>query len=201
MIAICVLAAVFAGLMGGSPQQQPAQSSASEATATNAPTVTATPANIVSGPRLGGTQADFGAAFGDPVAQVVSSAPPHYADPRAPGGFDLMVCYCGTMQGTDGQARAWVVKFWTADNTTLTSDQLRAAAQDFFPPDSKYQSDFTDPQLGVIHVYTSSLLAKTFPAADFTSSGPPGPDATPGMFSVSCGEPDPSHGCTILIGN
>jgi hypothetical protein len=163
-------------------------------TYTAVPTATPTPRgpHRVSGPYLGGTQADFVAAFGQPTTQ---GGAPYYAFTSS-NGLSGQVCFCISEPGTDGATRL--------DTLELTSsgwgyDQCGAALRRFFPPDGHPVTTITDPQLGPIQVYQSPDLALGFPAADFTYGGPGGGLVAPGTFSVIAQDPA-QQTCGMNIG-
>ena len=73
-------------------------------------------------------------------------------------------------------------------------DDALVVAKMFFPPDARHVRDFTDPNIGLFHVYQSADLAATFPASDFYDSNRGG--ALPaGTFSIVCG-----GACSFALG-
>jgi hypothetical protein len=164
----------------------------STAIAHGQPTATPKGPHPVSGPYLGGTQADFAAAFGQPTTTYGQTYYPFTTSAGLPG----QVCFCSPEAGTDGQQRAPIVSITVPG---LDYSQAPAVIRRFFPPDAHQVGSTIDPQLGPMQFYQSADLALTFPAADFQKgSGPPGL-APPGTFGIACQDPSQST-CTIALG-
>lgn len=166
-------------------------------TATTMPTNTPKPTGSqpLSGATLGGTQDGFTHVLGTPTDR---SGVPWYAVKLA-RGTTAPLCYCTEHTGSDGNPHLAWFHIDAPGGTTWSDQQGVTIARPFLPPDAKHVRDFTDPQVGLIHVYVSAALAATFPASEFTDSGN-GQQLPPGTFGVACGQPGPSQ-CSITTGN
>jgi len=68
------------------------------------------------------------------------------------------------------------------------------------PADAVYVKDMTVADFGTEHVYTSQLLAQSFPANDFTDLQS-GNQVTPGTFYLACGDQTDGNGkCSLQLG-
>lgn len=161
------------------------------------PTNTPKPAGPqpLSGATLGGTQDGFARKFG---AATDRSGVPWYTA-TLPDGTTAGICYCTEHTGSDSNPHLAWFHIDASSDTTWSDQQGVTIAQEFFPPDAKHMRDFTDPQIGLIHVYLSADLAITFPAGEFKDSGTD-QQLDPGTFSVACGQPSPSQ-CIFATGD
>jgi hypothetical protein len=155
--------------------------------ATLAPTVpaTSTPSgpHSITGATIGGTRSAFEAAFVAP--DQVNGMTPWYRT-QSPNSLTVEVCFCSTQLGTDAQLRLALFQAKSAYGMSWTPDDALAVATMFFPLEAKHVRDFTDPTIGLFHVYQSADLAATFPASDFYDSNGGGA-SPPGTFSIVCG--------------
>jgi hypothetical protein len=118
-----------------------------------------------------------------------------------PEGDQIVLCFCAVQPGTDGKQRDARVGISAQPGASLTAQALATLLPHYLPPDTKHVRDFTDPQIGLIHVYTSADLAATFPASDFSDSGT-GQALPPGTFGVACNQPGaPGPGCDVVLGD
>jgi hypothetical protein len=114
-----------------------------------------------------------------------------------PEGDQIVLCFCDMQPGKDGQQRDARVGIAPQPGVTLTAQALATLLPQYLPPDAKHLRDFTDPQIGLIHLYSSADLAATFPASAFSNQG-----GAPGTFIVACNQPGaPGPGCDVLIGD
>lgn len=171
-------------------------------TETPLPTLPPTPTNTptptgprpIDTPTLGGTQAAFAAAYGQPYFK----GPVPWWDYTTPEGWRVTTCFCGTTKGVDGKERVEAFGFYPTNGVSFTADQTGALLRQFLPHDATHVRDFTDPNLGVINVYQSADLAATFDASHFRDSNG-GPNPPPGTLSVACHNPA-GPGCDIVVG-
>lgn len=164
-------------------------------TATVAPTSTPPPCKLICDSVLGGTQDAFTSDFGDP--ELRGKVPWYTYDDGS--GTSIEICVCDLEPGTDHHQRVTLLSFYPTGDTTLSpSDALDLATSFFAPDDAHHVRDFTDPDVGKIHVYRSTRLARTFPASDFTNVNT-NALVTPGTFSIGCDDPA-GPGCTIYLG-
>jgi hypothetical protein len=163
------------------------------------PALTATPTRAVhpvAGARLGGTEEAFAKAFGAPT---VWQGFHYYYTTLKPLGIPItIVIPASSPTGMDGHRRVGTL---TVGLSPLGAWSATLAAQlytPYLPPDAQHVLDFSDPHVGLTHVYRSADLAVTFPAADFRDGN--GNTLPPGTLAVSCDDPAQPYTCTMTLG-
>lgn len=167
-------------------------------TETTMPTNTANPTGPqpLSGATLGGTRDGFTSKFGGPTERYGVL----WYSINLSNGTTVNLCYCTEHAGSDGNPHLAWFNVDAPNGTTWSDQQGVTIARQFFPPDAKHVRDFTDPQIGLIHVYVSADLAATFPAGEFTDGGN-GQQLPPGTFSVACSQPGTASQCHVVTGD
>ncbi|MGZ6391041.1 MAG: hypothetical protein ACXWQZ_17520 [Ktedonobacterales bacterium] len=122
-----------------------------------------------------------------------------------PGDLTVDLCCCSEHTGIDGHPHLRSFHFDAPDGVQCSEREGMDFARLFSPPDAKRVREFTDPRLGivhvyVIHVYVSADLAATFPASAFKASGT-GQPLPPGTLSVACSQPGYTSQCLFVTGS
>lgn len=214
LVVICVCCSVGIGALGkGGASSTPTTgiaanqttATASKATATKTATVTATKApqptaTAVSGvttATLGGTEKAFIAAYG-PYAALPNSTT-DFRDHRATiKGQDTAITV--TLTSNDDNMRVRFIKIQPGDNSSTWSNaQAQTIAKTFLPADAVYVKDKTVADFGTEHLYTSKLLAQSFPASAFMDQN--GNAVPAGTFYLACGDQVDGQGkCSMQLG-
>lgn len=205
LAAVVVVLAVIIGIasQGQSQQSAPAtqatQQPAIQPTAkpTAQPTQKPTAIPVIHAV-LGGTEASFNATFG--------------ADTNTAGRARNYTFSVDGQQGTalvmldDNDSYVRFITLKPVDAGTIwDSTTGQDAVRLFMPIDARHIKDIQDPTIGTEHVYTSSALAKTFPASSFTDVNS-GNLVAAGTFYFNCdngqNQDNATHvgACTIGLG-
>jgi len=190
--ALFVLLVAICGRLGAGGQN--GQTNAPAAIQTTLALPTATPANVVNGPYLGGTQSAFESRYPRPEGSF-------YVVPILAFTVNIDLSYIG---GQDDRGRvrdilitphydpSQPVRKW--DEAAVTT--ITAA---FFPPDAKHLGDRNVPRFDLYRVYHSELLAASLPAGIFHNSEDFSLFNPPGTFGWYCfGNSDGFGQCDVL---
>lgn len=167
------------------------------ATATKEPQPTATAVSGVTTATLGGTEKAFISAYG-PYAALPNSTT-EYRDHRATiQGEDTAITVALT--SNDDNMRVRYIKIQPGDSSSTWSNaQAQTIAKTFLPADAVYVKDKTVADFGTEHIYSSQLLAQSFPASAFTDAD--GNAVPAGTFYLACGDQVDGQGkCSLQLG-
>ena len=146
---------------------------------------------------LGGTEAAFTAKYGQPTFS--NNQIRHYQTTLDGVGVLIVV-----ELSTDGKGspRAYFLHIVSPDSqVTWDANTAETIAKLFLPSDAQFTQSLTVPGFGVEQVYTSALLAASFPASDFTDATTNAIVAA-GTFYYACGDTNEDQGgCTLTWGD
>jgi len=188
--ALFVLLAAICGRFGAGAQN--GLTNAPAATQTTPAPPTATPANVVNGPYLGGTQDAFDAAFPRPASGYVV-----HVDRFV---IEIYLQYVG---GLDDRGRVRDILISPPYDPGQPNPKWDEAAVEmitavFFPPDAKYLGARNDSRYDLYRVYHSELLAASLSAGIFRNiEGSPNPPGTFGWYCFGASLPGGFYQCDV----
>lgn len=189
VISVVVLVCAILALIGGQILYATVQSNVHKSRTA----VEASGPQLITSATIGGTQASFVATYG---ASTFGSIAQY--ELFRPNGESILICWCATRSGTDGQPRVATLGLEPTNSTGWNQTMATSMSKPFMPPDAIYERTLQTQDVGAIDIYRSADLAKTFPVSDFYDGGNNNAPLPPGTFSVACNLN--IAGCTIVIG-
>ena len=193
VVVIGLLISVFVAGCASNPDRSPRPGAATGVPDRPTATPSLVNANL---PVLGGSHAAFTRRYGQPILKDSIYR-------FTARNYDHVILSLTLLPANvDDQLRVSAVTLQPLDKTDWDDNTARMIYQAFFPPDAVPVKDVATKD-GTHHLYSSALLAGTFPPSAFVdTSGQPIP---PGTFDVLCNttlvsDDGGAYGCGVRVG-